>query len=51
MIKDYKCDKCEEMFTVFDVKIFSDEEGCSPFMELTILCHQCYEKHIKATTL
>ena len=42
--EDFKCDNCKEIFTLFEVKIFSEEEKCSPFTELHTLCNECYEK-------
>ena len=45
--EDFKCDKCNKVFTVFEVKIFSDDDDCTPFTDLKTLCNACYETRNK----
>jgi hypothetical protein len=40
----FVCDRCNKKFSVFQVTIFSEDEGCSPYMEMNVLCHKCFSK-------
>ena len=48
--EDFKCDNCKQRFTVFEVKIFAEVEGCSPLTELHTLCNECYDKILENET-